>query len=352
VADKSIDRQERLIAQRKLIAQRNIAKRMGLAKKPAKVLIPKPKPPVKVLVPKPPVKIEPVKSVIEFEPVKPPKIVIKIKPVVKIDPVKSVVKFQSISKPVMKPVALAKPVAAEPKKITKSVGPVTKPTESTTISKPVSKPQQAKHQKPVTVLKDGAWKGRRCFVVGGGASLKDFDFDLLEDELWIGINAVWLSKVPDISYTHDKRVIDLFHKDNSEAWKKLPCRIHKHEKQIENSKKKYGNVHTFKGAKGWSKSFEDGLFNGNNSGVTALNIADILGADPIYLIGFDMKKAGDANHFHNYYPKAWKQPDKVYNNFNNNFNRIKKNLVSKVINLTSDSALNAFEKKRVDEIFG
>ena len=38
------------------------------------------------------------------------------------------------------------------------------------------------------VLPDGEWAGQRCFIIGGGESLKDFDFSKLKNELVIGVN--------------------------------------------------------------------------------------------------------------------------------------------------------------------
>ena len=38
------------------------------------------------------------------------------------------------------------------------------------------------------ILCDGAWKGQRCFVIGGGPSLNNVDLAYLKDELVIGVN--------------------------------------------------------------------------------------------------------------------------------------------------------------------
>ena len=37
-------------------------------------------------------------------------------------------------------------------------------------------------------LEDDTWKGRRCFIIGGGPSLRGFDFSSLKGELVIGVN--------------------------------------------------------------------------------------------------------------------------------------------------------------------
>jgi len=47
-----------------------------------------------------------------------------------------------------------------------------------------------------TIMPTGIWKGRRCFIVGGGTSLKGFDFSQLRGELVIAVNRA-MEYVPD-----------------------------------------------------------------------------------------------------------------------------------------------------------
>ncbi|MHA1690364.1 MAG: hypothetical protein ACTSU7_01875 [Candidatus Heimdallarchaeaceae archaeon] len=99
-----------------------------------------------------------------------------------------------------------------------------------------------------------------------------------------------------------------------------------------------------------------GIYKGGNSGLGALMLAISLGANPIYLLGIDLKVAEDtrATHWHNGYPKQ-----KMIN-FKNNLNKFKENfeLMSpiikaagiEVINLNPDSALDCFPKKSIGDI--
>ena len=48
------------------------------------------------------------------------------------------------------------------------------------------------------------WKGRRCFVVGGGPSLQGFDFNVLKGELVIALNAGFIIN-PTLSFIFDLR---------------------------------------------------------------------------------------------------------------------------------------------------
>ncbi len=56
------------------------------------------------------------------------------------------------------------------------------------------------------------------------------------------------------------------------------------------------------GRHGVSRSISEGLFHGNNSGYAAINLALCLGANPIYLLGFDAGYAAGKTHFHEGYP--------------------------------------------------
>lgn len=205
---------------------------------------------------------------------------------------------------------------------------------------------------PITSkLKDGMWKGRRCFIVGGGSSLKEFDWSLLDGELWIGLNAAWLKKIPTIAYTFDLRCLDLFYKDYKKRWDEVPIKVHRHIDQLMVDPEKYKDIIGLKLCKGWGKSLDKGLYRANNAGVGALNLAEVLGANPIYLLGFDMKHREGISHYHKTYPKHWYQDENVYKSFIKNFKQTRCFLKSDVFNLGPDSALDCYEKKDLKDIF-
>jgi hypothetical protein len=100
----------------------------------------------------------------------------------------------------------------------------------------------------------------------------------------------------------------------------------------------------------WSRSLSDGLWNGTNAGASALNLADILGASPIYLLGFDMLGSkGKTINWHDEYKE--KQDSWVYSQFTVDFIRNIANIRSKVINLNPQSGLKCFEFGRIEEVF-
>jgi len=56
----------------------------------------------------------------------------------------------------------------------------------------------------------------------------------------------------------------------------------------------------------WPKRLEEGLYYGACAGMAAFSLADVLGADPIFLVGFDCKSSDTGqSHWHDYYPKSW-----------------------------------------------
>lgn len=205
------------------------------------------------------------------------------------------------------------------------------------------------NKRPVhEVLKTGAWKGRRCFVLGGGPSLKDFDFSCLDDELTIGVNRIYEWMDCTILFAMDGR----FYKWILEG------------KYGKEAKRKFVNFNGLKiwldianlqindvfysrsaGRTGLSWDIRNGLFHGNNSGYGALNLALVLGANPIYLLGYDMKFDKGKGHFHSGHPTAF--TERMMQSFAGSFNKgvdqeARANGI-KIINANRNSALKCFE---------
>lgn len=209
-----------------------------------------------------------------------------------------------------------------------------------------------------SVLPDGSWKGKGCFIVGGGPSLTNFDFSVLEDELTIGINRAYERFDPSIIFSMDSRI-----------WIWV-------EKGFfgEGAKEKFNNCEGFKvflnsncvlipediyilshhglESEPLSLRMEDGLFNGGNSGFAALNLAMCLGANPIYLLGFDMKGDGERQEWwHDGYPEL--QNSDVYKEFKKTFEKRKSEIIKlgfRVVNLNPDSELRCFEVGKTEDV--
>ena len=122
---------------------------------------------------------------------------------------------------------------------------------------------------------------------------------------------------------------------------------------------KYGNeVYLIK--RNWEPSvnridLDEGIYGGQNSAIGAINLAIALGANPIYLLGYDMKCEGKT-HYHKGYP------DRDPIQFNAKLKEYKKEIeeLSKlwresntaIFNLGPDSDLTCFPFADLNRVLG
>jgi len=202
-------------------------------------------------------------------------------------------------------------------------------------------------------LPKGCWAGRRCFLIGGGPSLKRFDWSRLHGELTIGVNRAFEKHDPCVIYSMDTRLWGWLVRGDLGSYAK---------KRFEKSEAikvwlKIGpmtpppqDVYLLRsaGRDAFTTRFHDGLGAGCNSGYGALNIAAILGADPIYLLGYDMGGATPSGHqswWHSGYPSvssACVYEDRMIPCFDAIAPTLKERGI-RVVNLNPESALTCFE---------
>lgn len=214
-------------------------------------------------------------------------------------------------------------------------------------------------------LSDGCWSGVPCYVVGGGPSLKGFDWSLLAHKRRIvAINRA-IKDVPwaDVWFTEDLRVVQLFSKDTkwndfsgvkvfhaldpSFVGPALECDPELFVIKCER-KGKY-----------WSQSLAEGLSYSSNSGVGAINLACILGMEPIYLLGFDCRSTnGIEQNYHNDYERAGfdRTGQHQYHSFKSDFEHwVAPHVPNKVVNLINPqfpSAISCWPKWDRDQYLG
>ena len=133
-------------------------------------------------------------------------------------------------------------------------------------------------------------------MIGGGASLKNFDFSRLKNEITIGINYAFKFFDPTYLIWCDERVYNQ-NKEEIDRLKSIKYApswwIGGHWQDV----KGFQITTIFYGKEGLVK----GLFGGKPeacwmTGTLAISLASALGYSPIYLLGFD----GDKTHFHDY----------------------------------------------------
>lgn len=114
-----------------------------------------------------------------------------------------------------------------------------------------------------------------------------------------------------------------------------------------------GMVIESKGTK-WAKSLSDPLPYCYRSGTPAINLAEILGADPIYLLGYDAEGPGSyVSHMEGYDGPPTKA-EVSGGDYAKHIHRLKyyseNDIAAKVINLSPDSKIECFDKMTIEEV--
>lgn len=196
-------------------------------------------------------------------------------------------------------------------------------------------------------IQDGEWAGEACFIVGGGPSLKGFDFERLRGKGRIIVINRAYEHVPfaDVHFFIDNRYYKRVQGET--AW------------QAFKGRKVYLNMSGYQvgqdvisipaiGRTGLSRSVRSGLYHGANSGAAAIGLAYCLGANPIYLLGFDCNKVNGTSHFHDGYGQP--TADRVLESFIPDFDALAKLIAptgTRVINLNPESAVRCFQFGRL-----
>lgn len=189
------------------------------------------------------------------------------------------------------------------------------------------------------------WKDETVYIVGGGPSLKDFDWNRLKGKKVIAINRAYeVLPFADVMYWTDGR----FYKWYKASIDKFPgmkvtCRP---------APMADDNVILIK-----SSASPDGLdmrpsfiAHGNNSGFGAINLAAKLGATKIYLLGYDMDSKPTQTHWHSGYNKV-KHNHSIYDKMMLYFDRLPgqlKKLKIDVWNANPKSRLKTFPRCTLD----
>lgn len=214
------------------------------------------------------------------------------------------------------------------------------------------------------VVPNNAWAGRPCYIIGGGPSLEqhlDWLIPRLKGQLTIGINRAYEQFDPTIIFGMDPKFIRWLQMGKYgelalKRWKESQA----HKVWLLTYKTRVADdVYILKCIGGYTLArqafpfrMEEGIGHGKNSGYAALNLAACLGANPIYLLGYDMKKEGDKTHWHDGHPEA--MPEHVPETYKKQFFPASKELAKKnirVINLNPKSGLACFQRAELSTAF-
>jgi hypothetical protein len=180
-------------------------------------------------------------------------------------------------------------------------------------------------------LKAGAWNQESVVLVGGGPSLKTFDWSILRrwKERVIVVNRAFID-VPtaDLFFTEDARFITRFAREYSYAWKTFKglkvwnCLSESEIPEVLAVAPEIQILTKKRDDKFWSTSFEEGLGYSSNSMVGAMNIAWLMGGEPLYLLGVDARTSGlRMENYHTDYRSdpMWEVGANAADNFKNDF---------------------------------
>ena len=220
------------------------------------------------------------------------------------------------------------------------------------------------------ILPNGSWKGKTCFLIGGGPSLAGFDFSPLKNELTIGVNKAFTIYPTTINYAMDIRLNNVLSgqkSGNERKWEALRQQwlaytgiklFMRRSVKLKFDK----SVHVIKNlnAKKLCFDLKQGIWGGNNSGFGALMLAVGLGATRIGLLGYDLKVKVQKGkklktHWHDGYSfngssdSFQRKLDKFRMCFEEFAGAIAKQGI-KVVNLNSDSALTCFPKESLETL--
>lgn len=196
------------------------------------------------------------------------------------------------------------------------------------------------------------WKGEDAYIIGGGDSLRQFDWDLLRGMNTIGCNGSYKLGVDicNVTLFGDDIWWTKFGKEGTLKYAGIVvgCSPRLHDKFSDPRLMVMDRKHTpglGVDTLGWH----------GNTGAMAINLALILGASRVFLLGFDMKlgKDGQANwHDERYEPNR----ADVYPSFCRQMHPIVASLPEvfpgcQIINVTDDSELNLFPKDSIENHF-
>lgn len=207
------------------------------------------------------------------------------------------------------------------------------------------------------------WLDETVFVVGGGPSLLGMDLQPIHVCPVLGVNnAFELGLWVDVTFFGDKRWFEI-NKDRLLAHPSLvvtcnPWSMFTMMNRVKQLPKAGRNGLYWKG--------QDKLCWNQNSGAAAINLAVLLGAKRIVLLGFDMKvdeaKGYRGGHnWHAYHEQLNSVPRKqIYGDrFLDGFKRIKADLETmnselgtevEILNATPDSAMDLFPMVKLEEV--
>jgi hypothetical protein len=198
------------------------------------------------------------------------------------------------------------------------------------------KPQEKYNYVPIPKI----WENETVYIIGGGASLKGFNFSRLAGKKVIALNKAYqYYENCDVLYWTDSRFYVWYKKeiDRLSCLKFTPAR---HNKDLAPDV----SIVRISGERKMDFENNNMISSGNNSGFGAIGLAYKLGARKIFLLGYDMGFTNGQSHFHDGYDLV-KAKEHIYKTmlktFVDNSEVIKKYV--EIYNVNPQSELRCFK---------
>lgn len=191
---------------------------------------------------------------------------------------------------------------------------------------------------------DKIWDNEIVYIIGGGPSLKDFNWNLLKGKKVIAINRAYeVLPWAEVLYWTDSRFYKWYKSDIDKLNNiKVTCRpFNNMPRDIILLKSNNNNKLDLR------PSF---ISHGNNSGYGAINLAVKMGVKKIYLLGYDMNSKPNQSHWHNGYQASHNHS--IYGKMISQFDGLNEELERlgiEIFNANPSSKLEIFRKCTIDD---
>ncbi len=207
-------------------------------------------------------------------------------------------------------------------------------------------------------LVDGVARGMPLFVIGGGPSVKGLDLSRISEFPRIAVNMSFTLGA-DIVLVGDSKVrreLIPSRADLVEAWTEFRgIKILVRFEQEGVKPDEVPDMNVVPAVEKWTTSLRDGLIRCTNTGMAAINLADIMRPWAIFLLGFDLAPVETlTSNWHDFY-KTFRKPDdyrsdavSVYGNMLRDFEK-RCAPRAPVVNCNPSSALRMFPFSTFDD---
>ena len=207
---------------------------------------------------------------------------------------------------------------------------------------------------------------RACYIIGGGPSIMNLSPERLAGKYVLGVNKAFAKFNNQMNWSNDMIFNDMLItppaddkelQQMSHQWKHGYNGLKVFRQQLDRKHYKNGEC-LVKMLTEPTISFDisQGIYCGNNSGFGAMMLAIALRANPIYLLGFDLKvnMKTERTHWHGGYPRQeLRQLGKKILQFKKPFELLAPKIAEfgiNVINLGPDSDLRCFPEQNMEDL--